>query len=199
MISTPLPTAILVHGLPCSGKTTIAREIARYFNLPLFEKDGIKEILFDTLGYGDRQISRQLGMASVELLFYLLRAETASGNSLVIDCNFHPEYDNARLHSIQADQEFHTIQILCWAQGDILFRRFKERTGKRHPGHGDADLIEEIGPVLLTGRAEPLAAVNDTCWVDTGDFTQVEYGKIFRWISTLAPHLKPAVVDINPD
>ncbi|WP_425432548.1 AAA family ATPase [Hydrococcus rivularis] len=41
---------ILISGLPCTGKTTLARKIAQKLQLPLVCRDDIKESLFDSLG-----------------------------------------------------------------------------------------------------------------------------------------------------
>ena len=42
--------AVLVNGLPGSGKTTLARAVARGLGLPLSSKDVIKETRADVLG-----------------------------------------------------------------------------------------------------------------------------------------------------
>jgi predicted ATPase len=41
---------ILVNGLPASGKTTLARALARRLRLPLFSKDVIKEAHAEVFG-----------------------------------------------------------------------------------------------------------------------------------------------------
>ena len=53
---------VVVAGPPGTGKTTLAAKIAEDFRLPLITKDGIKESLFDSLGTGDREWSRKLGI-----------------------------------------------------------------------------------------------------------------------------------------
>lgn len=55
---------IIVLGPPCAGKTTLARRIAQEFQLPLIAKDDIKESLFDSLGWRDREWSKKLGRAT---------------------------------------------------------------------------------------------------------------------------------------
>ena len=44
---------IIINGAPCTGKTTLGRKLAKQLRLPFLSKDGIKEVLFDTLGWED--------------------------------------------------------------------------------------------------------------------------------------------------
>ena len=54
MIARSRPTRLLlVTGLPATGKTTLARLLARRFTAPLLAKDVIKEPLLDVLGAAD--------------------------------------------------------------------------------------------------------------------------------------------------
>ncbi len=91
-----MPCLVLVNGLPCSGKTTLARQIAKELNLPLFEKDSIKERLFDTLGWSDLEWSRKLSRASKQVLFYIIAEELKAGRSLIVECNFIAEIELSR-------------------------------------------------------------------------------------------------------
>ena len=63
-----MPVLLLVSGPPVAGKTTLARRLAAEFGLPLINKDGIKELLFDTVGTHDYAWSQNLGRASIALL-----------------------------------------------------------------------------------------------------------------------------------
>lgn len=66
---------ILISGPPGAGKTMLGAKIAQALGLPFLNKDGIKEIPFDTLGAKDRAWSRQLGVASTALLMQWLAAK----------------------------------------------------------------------------------------------------------------------------
>ena len=59
----------MVSGAPATGRTTLAREVARALTIPFLSKDLIKESLFDSLGTKAREWSKKLGLASIELLF----------------------------------------------------------------------------------------------------------------------------------
>ncbi len=54
---------IIILGPPGTGKTTLGKRIAKDLNLPFVHKDGIKELLFDKLGWSDRVWSRKVGIA----------------------------------------------------------------------------------------------------------------------------------------
>src|SRR5512136_2128322 len=66
----PIPTLILVTGLPCTGKTTLARRLADGFSLPLLTKDPLKEILFDGLGWSNRNWSRRVSETTHALMYH---------------------------------------------------------------------------------------------------------------------------------
>ena len=71
----PPPLLVIVLGLPGAGKTTLGRRLAAELRLPFFYRDGLKEVLYDSLGWQDRAETKRYGPASYELLYYA--AETS--------------------------------------------------------------------------------------------------------------------------
>ena len=61
-------TAILINGIPASGKSTITRLLAETFSLPVLTIDGIKEPFMARLAPVDRPMNRQLGCAAYEVI-----------------------------------------------------------------------------------------------------------------------------------
>lgn len=57
---------IIITGLLGTGKTTLAKKISKKFKYPLVYKDAFKEILFDTLGYNNRELINKFGIASLK-------------------------------------------------------------------------------------------------------------------------------------
>src|SRR5436305_11454514 len=107
------PIVVLINGWPCTGKTTLAVRLAEMLSLPMVAKDGVKELLYETLGYSDRPWSQKLGAASYELIYYFIEAQVKAGKSLIAEANFHPESAGPRLQRLVREYDFRTIQIMC--------------------------------------------------------------------------------------
>lgn len=169
------PLVIIVSGPPASGKSSLARQFAQELKLPLLYKDGIKENLFDSLGWQDRAWSRKLGQATYRLLYYFIEAQLAAGQSLIVESNFSPEA-TAKFRELQEKYPFRPFQVLCRAEGSVLVARYAARATDpdRHPGHVDLETLEELKPVLLKGYLAPLEIGGEVVEVDTTDFSKID-------------------------
>jgi predicted kinase len=170
------PLVVIVAGPPVSGKTTLARSLADELRLPLFSKDGFKEVLFDTLGWSYRAWSRRLGDASMRLLFAALAAELRAGRCCVVEANFSARHDTPRFLALRERFPFRAFQIQCVADGATLFERFTARaiSGERHLGHVEQCQHEEQRATLLRGRSELLPLGGTLYELDTTDFGAVD-------------------------
>jgi predicted kinase len=168
---------VVISGPSCTGKTTLGKRVATDLGLPFVTKDGIKEILFDTLGWSDRAWSRKLGFASIALLYHSIETLLAAGCSCVAESIFRPEYDDERLRALCARCTALPFQIQCIAEGETLWRRWQERTesGERHPGHVERASYDEFRPSLLRGRLDPLSLDGPLIELDTTDFAALDY------------------------
>jgi predicted kinase len=154
----PTQTVVLVVGRPASGKTTLSTVIAERWGLPVVSKDAVKEILFDTLGIGDRAWSESLGKATFALLDHIILLQARTGASFLIDAAFNPAFENEKFRALQDRFGFDAIQIHCTASPDELVRRFVQRVddGSRHPGHADEQWVDGFRAGLADGRDEVL-------------------------------------------
>jgi len=178
-------TLILVLGMPASGKTYLSKEIANKLAIPLISKDDVKEIIFEGLGWSDRDHSKKVGQTSFKIIDYFLEAQLAAGNSIILESPLKPEFENEKFKRWQQKYKFKTIQILCYADGKTLVKRFVERnnSGIRHAGHRDDSNLDEFKRDLLTSKAELLDLEGEAIEVDTTDFSSIDYSKIYDQIT----------------
>jgi predicted kinase len=191
------PFLLLISGAPGAGKTTLARRLAREFDLPLVAKDDIKELLFDSLGWQDREWSKQLGRATYDLIYYFVETQLAVGRSLIVESNFDATNATRRFRAIQDKHPFTPIQIILNADGNVLVERFQARwaSGARHPGHVDhlsaPDEIEKIRVHRYTALDLGGAVIE----MDTTNFETLDYAELF---STLKGYLDSSVYAVAP-
>ena len=181
------PTLLLVHGLPASGKTTLAMWLARQLGWPAIYKDEIKEILFDHIGYKDRAWSSQLGGATIEVLYYVMAMQLRASVSSVAECNFKPERASPRIREMVEATNAHCIQVLCQCDGLVRLRRFQART--RHAGHSDGEITDALADEWRAEVLAPLDVPGSLITVDTTDITKVDYETVLREIKKYATHL----------
>jgi predicted kinase len=181
------PTIIIVTGRPAAGKSTLAKWLSQELKLPLVSKDTIREEMFDRLGWEDRKWARELGKVSVDMMFYFARAELEVGHSMIMDNSFYPPVSNPRFQALKEQYHAESIQIVCDSDRDTLFQRFKSRaeTGKRHPGHGDQDVLEELYRNLGNVSSQVLDIDGAVIEVDTTDFDKVDYQGILDRVKKL--------------
>jgi predicted kinase len=163
------PVVVVITGIPCTGKTTLGRRIAAEFSLPLVTKDGLKEVLFDSLGSKDRQWSRKLSLASFNLIFYVMDLLLQAGRSHIVEGNFTAGDHAARLLDLQRRHPFRPFQILCVADDRVIRQRLQSRaeSGLRHPGHLDRLLMAEFDQLISGGQNNPLEIGGELLEVDT--------------------------------
>ena len=189
------PLLIIISGPPCSGKTVLGDWLAPTFKMPLFHRDGFKEVLFDSLGWSDLEWSQRLGGASYALLYHAAEALLRAERSVIIESNFDPQYDTRRLRDLAARHPFLPLQIRCMAEGAVLFERFKQRaaSGKRHPGHLDHLNIPIYEPIVWEGpspRDQFLDIGGERIDIDTTDFAAVDYDAILALVQAAIARLE---------
>ncbi len=177
------PALLIVTGHPATGKTTIARCLAKSLHLPLIAKDLLKETLFDSLGWQDRAWSQEIGVAALSLLYQMADTILAAGMPLIVESIFRPELDLARMHDLARRRPFTPVQLLCVASGEVMAQRYVARLGggQRHPGH-----CETLDPAVLEGLrslgpAEPLPLGGSLRIVDTSDPAKLDLDGLVDW------------------
>lgn len=137
------PALIVLCGAPASGKTTLARRIATDLRLPLLEKDVIKESLAEVFPTPDRAASRQIGAASMSVLYDLADAMLGRGVNTMIESNFYAQYAPRGLERMSRSARIRIVQ--CDAERDTIVHRYRQRhaSSERHAAHFDLDALPD--------------------------------------------------------
>ncbi|MCB8882274.1 AAA family ATPase [Acidisoma cellulosilytica] len=148
-----LTSAILVNGVPASGKSTVSRDISRALGAPLLGLDTVKEALFGELGAGDRLYNRTMGRASFAAIWALVGA-FPPGSVVVIDAWFGFQPVEFLTEHVKAAKAVIACELWCHTDPRVIERRYLDRCERRHAGH----LGPEYAPELraLAERAQPI-------------------------------------------
>jgi diadenosine tetraphosphate (Ap4A) HIT family hydrolase/predicted kinase len=131
---------VIVAGAPGAGKTTLAHELGRALALPVITKDDVKEALATPFATGDREWSRQLGVAAYSVYFVVAERILSAGEGLVLDSNFRRGISEEPLRRLAALAP--TVVIVC--RTTKALERFAERAAQgRHRVHIDSVVLEE--------------------------------------------------------
>jgi predicted kinase len=154
---------VIVGGAPATGKTTLARALGTALGLPVITKDDIKESLAEPFTTGDREWSRQLGVAAYSVLFVVAERILAAGHGLVLESNFRRGISDKPLQDLAALAP--TAVILC--RTPKARDRYAERAAVgRHRVHiddavlatwngDDAEFLIDVGtPRLIVGTTD---------------------------------------------
>jgi predicted kinase len=182
-----MPWLIIVTGRPASGKSTLAKWLGEKLAWPAVSKDDIKEILFDQLGWSDREWSKELGRASVELMFHFAKKLLETQHSLILDNVFHTNLASPRFRDIKQRYKARSLQIVCNAPDGVLFDRFRERAigNLRHPGHVDLQCLDEYRQSLKSILPQVLDIGGEIIEVDTTDWAKVRYENILEQVQSI--------------
>jgi predicted kinase len=181
---TAIAKVILVTGLPGTGKSTLARELAKRHRLPLIAKDDVKEPLLDVLGAAEAAQSRRLSDASFAVLFRISRELGAAGVSFVLEGNFRPGEHEAPLSEALGTAEL--VQILCRVPEEERIARLNARAGdpSRHAGHRFGER-QSVGAIAARGDA--FLDVPSNRVVYDGASSHTVHALVEHWMNLRAP------------
>lgn len=177
---------IIISGRPATGKTTLGRKISKYLNVPILCRDDIKESLFDSLGFNDREQSRKIGGASFKLLYDLTEKFLNANTPLIVETFFHPEHDRDKFSELKSKYNLRLLEINCIAKADIRHKRFINRneSGERHPGHVDHFNYDQSNGDSNDKETGLLDIGDERITVDTSNFETLDYENIFNKIKS---------------
>lgn len=166
---------IIITGHSGSGKSTLAGQLSQKYRIPYLSKDALKERIFDGLGSGDKDWSRKVSGVSHRIMDDIVAGELQAGRSIIVESNFKPDIDSPRFRELARKYQATCLQILCKADGAILFERWNNRikNGLRHEGHVEEISLEQIRQDLSVPY-QPLDLPEKLIEIDTSDTAKIE-------------------------
>lgn len=140
---------ILVSGIPASGKSTMAAYLSQALGIPMVSKDGVKELLYDTIGFEGRAQKVKLGDAAMAIMYDMARICLCCGQSVILENNF--EYaSHVGLERLTAAYPCPVLTVQMTGDWRVLYERFRLRneSESRHLGH----VVNDRYPPLPGGQ-----------------------------------------------
>ena len=145
---------ILVTGIPASGKSTMAKFLAEHLSIPVISKDKIKELLFDDVGFKSRAEKVKLGIASMNIMYYMAEQFMKCNQPFILENNFE-NVSKEGLDEIIEKYSYKAITLTLTGDYKKIYERFVERnvSADRHRGHVVNDCYPEID---VTRKTDPI-------------------------------------------
>jgi len=169
-----MPYLIILTGHSCTGKTSIAKKLSTILGIAYVSKDALKDRIFDGLGHQDKAWSHKVSATSHRIMDDFIQQELRLGRSIIVESNFKHEIDSTRFANILSEYGADCLQILCEADGALLFKRWNDRivSGERHAGHVEEISLEDLRKDFLNPY-KPLELPGDLARLDTTEFSTV--------------------------
>ncbi len=155
--------AVLVNGVPASGKSGVARALSAETGWPILALDTLKDPFLRELAPVDRPFNRRLGQAAYQAIFGVM-AEAPAGSTFILDAWFGFQPEEVLTTGLARAGVSATAEIWCATDPEEIGRRYLARTQNRTPGHPGAEYVPEL--VALATRAAPSGS-RPTLRVDT--------------------------------
>lgn len=175
---------ILVSGMPASGKSTLAEQLAAALGIPCFTKDGIKELLFDAEAVDpeelDEETSERLGAQAMTVLYYVAQRVLDAGGSALLEANFRAQLARTQIEPFRSQAIVR--QVACQVPIRQIVERFEERQdgADRHPVHTGVDDVDQLVEDLAHKDYGPIRGI-PTLLVDTSDGLDPPLAEIVRF------------------
>ncbi|MBR3867075.1 MAG: AAA family ATPase [Butyricicoccus sp.] len=163
---------ILVCGDLATGKSTFCGQLSRRFDIPVFYKDTIKEVLGDTIGFADRAENLRLSGATFALLRHIFLQFADLGHDLILESNFRGhELDEMR--SLAAAHGYAVLVLVLRADLTILHRRYLHRISdeNRHPVHRVSTFNSFEGFCAYVESTRPQLGADEALHICADDFS----------------------------
>jgi len=128
------PTIWVMCGLPASGKSAIAKEIAKIFKIRVLRSDAVRKELFGLQSkqpvvepFGEGLYSKEISNHTYAKLLRVAQEEIKKGDSVILDASYARQHHRDGVLGLARDMDANIIFIECVAPYQTLKHRLIER------------------------------------------------------------------------
>jgi len=133
-------SVIIVTGFLATLKSTISHQLSHALHIPVLNKDTIKEVLGDTIGFHNREENLKLSDATFHIMKHVAEKEILAGRDIIIEANF-KKHELEILKHNEIFKGSHVITLFLHGEVHVLYERYLNRDHNRHPVHQSTGLL----------------------------------------------------------
>lgn len=174
---------LLITGDIAAGKSTFSKILSARYRVAAFQKDSVKEILGDAIGFRDREENLKLSDATMGIFYHLFCGLAVTGSNIILEANFH-EAELQKLHAIAEENHYAVCTLVLRGEPDVLYQRYMNRMNNesRHPVHLSTTLDVKADFVRRAERYKKEKIIGDTIEIDATDFSYQENEDLLKRI-----------------
>lgn len=174
---------LLVMGDLATGKSTFSNILSKRYDTNVFNKDSIKEVLGDTIGFSNREENLKLSRATMELMVFIFIEFTKLNKNLILESNFH-KADLEILHEIASKNNYEVLILVLRGDVNTLHKRYLNRINNegRHPVHLSTtfDIFDDFKGYIEFARKEDIDG--NVIRINADDFSYQKNGALLSMI-----------------
>jgi predicted kinase len=131
---------LLVSGHLAALKSTLSKKLSIDLNAICLNKDDMKEVLGDTIGFTNREENLKLSKATFQMMLKMMLDILKIDDLVILESNFKVSEMN-QLNALIEEQKIHSSTVFLTGDAKVLYERYVKRQPERHPVHTSTGLI----------------------------------------------------------
>jgi len=131
---------LLISGSLAALKSTLAKRLSTDLNVVCMNKDDMKEVLGDTIGFNNREENLKLSKATFHMIVKLMLDLLKVHDLVILESNF-KAHEIKYLNEIVSLHHIRQSVVFLTGEVDVLYDRYVKRQPERHHVHTSTGLM----------------------------------------------------------